>query len=116
MLKFSIAGILLLPIAGLAASTGGSTCENLSKLNLPHVTVNSAETVAAGAFTPPAAPGPFGPNMSLFHGLPAWPRTRFIELSRTADPAGVRAVEVPGGELNSRQSQKLSGLLYCSSR
>ena len=74
MLKFSIAGILLLPIAGLAASTGGSTCENLSKLNLPHVTVNSAETVAAGAFTPPAAPGPFGPNMALFHGLPAFCR------------------------------------------
>lgn len=54
MLKFWIAGTLLLPLAVpmLAAPTGGSNCENLSKLSLPNVTINSAETVAAGAFTP----------------------------------------------------------------
>jgi feruloyl esterase len=78
MLKFSIAGILLLPVAltvpMIAAPTGGSNCENLSKLRLSNVTINSAETVAAGAFTPPPAPGPFGPNPALFKSLPAFCR------------------------------------------
>lgn len=74
MLKFSIAGILLLPLAAFAARTGGSTCDSLSTLNMPHVTINSAQTVAAGAFTPPAAPGPFRPNTALFHSLPAFCR------------------------------------------
>ena len=76
MLKFSIAGILLLPAALLAATTGASNCENVSKLNLPNVTINSAETVAAGAFEPPKTPGPFRPNTALYKGLPSFCRVR----------------------------------------
>ncbi len=75
MTKFSITALLLLPAAMLAAApTGGSTCDSLSKLRLPNVTIASAQSVAAGAFTPPAAPGPFGPNPALFKGLPAFCR------------------------------------------
>jgi feruloyl esterase len=76
MTKFSIASLsLLISAAALAAApTGGSTCENLSRLSLPHVTITSAESVAAGAFMPPAAPGPFRMNMALFKGLPAFCR------------------------------------------
>jgi feruloyl esterase len=74
MLKFSMAGILLLPIAALAAPTGGSVCENLAKASLPNVTINSAETVAAGTFAPPPSPGPFKPNMALFQSLPSFCR------------------------------------------
>ena len=40
MTKFSIATLLLLPAATLAAApTGGSTCDNLSKLSLPNVKI-----------------------------------------------------------------------------
>jgi feruloyl esterase len=75
MMKFSIATLLLLSAAALAAApTGGSPCESLSKLSLPNVTINSAESIAAGAFTPPPAPGPFGPNPALFKSLPAFCR------------------------------------------
>jgi feruloyl esterase len=72
---FPIVALLLLPAATLAAAPiGGSNCESLSKLSLPNVTINSADTVAPGAFTPPATPGPFGPNPALFKSLPAFCR------------------------------------------
>ncbi len=75
MTKFSIAALLVLPAATLAAApTGGSTCDSLSKIGLPHVTITSAQTVASGAFTPPAAPGPGRPNMALFQSLPTFCR------------------------------------------
>jgi feruloyl esterase len=66
---------LFLPAAAslVAAPTGGSTCESLSKLALPNVTITLAQNVAAGAFTPPAAPGPGRPN-AAFQGLPAFCR------------------------------------------
>src|SRR5277367_5419306 len=72
--KFMIA-LLVIPAGSLvAAPTGASTCDSLSRLSLPHVTITSAESVAAGAFTPPAAPGPGRPNTALFKGLPAFCR------------------------------------------
>jgi feruloyl esterase len=74
MLKFSIAAGLLLPLAMIAAPTGGSTCEALSKVSLPNVTINSAVTVASGAFTPPPAPGPGPANNALFQSLPSFCR------------------------------------------
>jgi feruloyl esterase len=75
MTKFSIATLLLLPVATLAAApTGGSPCDTLSKLSLPKVAITSAQSVAAGAFTPPPSPGPFGPNLALFKSLPAFCR------------------------------------------
>ena len=72
--KFSIAVLLLLPASLMAAATGGSTCDSLSKLSLPNVTITSAQSVAAGAFTPPAVPGPGRSNAELFKGLPAFCR------------------------------------------
>jgi len=72
--KFSFAVTLLLPASLMAAATGGSTCDSLSKLSLPNVTITSAQSVAAGAFTPPAVPGPGRSNAELFKGLPAFCR------------------------------------------
>jgi len=75
MTKFPIAALLLISAGALvAAPTGGSTCDSLSKLNLPNVTINSAQSVAAGAFIPPAAPGPFQLSPALFKGLPEFCR------------------------------------------
>lgn len=74
MTKSPAAALFLISAASLiAAPTGGSACENLSKLSSPNVTINSAETVAAGAFTPPTTPGP-PPNMALFKSLPPFCR------------------------------------------
>ena len=61
MTKFSIAALLLPAASLIGAPTGGSTCDSLSRFSLPNVTINSAQTVAAGAFTPPAGP-PGGPG------------------------------------------------------
>src|ERR1700677_2178863 len=73
--KFSITTLLMISAGSLtAAPTGGSTCDNLSKLSLPNVTITSAQTVSAGAFTPPASPGPGRPNMALYQALPAFCR------------------------------------------
>jgi len=72
--SWSAGSLLLMAGALTAAPTGGSTCESLSKLSLPHVTITQAQEFAAGAFTPPTAPGPFQPNPALFKGLPAFCR------------------------------------------
>jgi Tannase and feruloyl esterase len=75
MMKLPIAALLVISTGSLiAAPTGGSTCDSLSRLNLPNVTVNSAQSVAAGAFTPPAAPGPFQLSPKLFKDLPEFCR------------------------------------------
>ncbi len=75
MTKLSTTLLLLLPACTLAAApTGGSACDNLSKLSLPNVTITSAQSVAEGAFTPPASPGPGQPNTALFKGLPEFCR------------------------------------------
>lgn len=85
MTKFSISTILFIPLATLAAApTGGSPCESLSKLTLPNVAITSAQTIAAGAFTPPPAPGPFGPNPALFKTLPVFCRV-MATLSPSSD-------------------------------
>src|SRR3984957_2190136 len=75
MTKFFIATLLLTVASLAAAPTGGSTCDSLSKLNLPNVTINSAQSVAAGAFTLPAGP-PAGPpgNGAQFKSLPEFCR------------------------------------------
>src|SRR6202451_2915414 len=76
MMKFSIT-VFLLPAASLMAapSTGETNCDSLSKLSLPHVTITSAQSVAAGAFTPPPGPpGGFPVNMAPFKSLPEFCR------------------------------------------
>ena len=40
-----------------ASPAAGATCESLAQLAIPNVTIASAQTVAAGAFTPPPGRG-----------------------------------------------------------
>ncbi len=78
MTKFSFAALLLPAASLIGAPTGGSPCDSLSKLNLPNVTINSAQSVAAGTFTPPTGPAgaPAGPpgNAAQFKNLPEFCR------------------------------------------
>ena len=52
---------MLFTLALAAALSNPAACENLKSLSLPNTTITSAQPVAAGPFTPPAAPGAGGP-------------------------------------------------------
>src|SRR5215831_1595293 len=47
---------LFLGAALVAAPALGANCEDMSRLNIPNVKIDSAQLVAAGTFTPPPAP------------------------------------------------------------
>lgn len=49
-------GFLLIGAALLAAPALGANCEDMARLNIPNARIDSAQLVAAGAFTPPPAP------------------------------------------------------------
>src|SRR6185295_9765928 len=51
-----------------------STCEDLSKLSLPNTTITLAQSVAAGAFTPPAPARGGAPGANPFANVPAFCR------------------------------------------
>lgn len=58
----------------IASSASAATCEELAAVTVPHAAVTSAQTVAAGTFTPPAGRGGRGGNP--FAQLPAFCRVR----------------------------------------
>jgi feruloyl esterase len=99
MTKFSIATLLISASSLIAAPTGGSTCDNLARLSLPHVTITSAVSVGAGAFTPPAAPGPGRPNTALFKTLPAFCRV-MATLAPSSDSDIKMEVWLPSSDWN----------------
>src|SRR5215471_2506227 len=68
------AGLLLLVVAlsNPSAAAAATACEDLSKISLPNTTITLAQSIAAGAFTPPA--GARGGNQ--FGNLPAFCRVQ----------------------------------------
>src|SRR5688500_363970 len=52
--------ITLTAMSLMAMLAQASPCESLRTLTLPNTTITSAQLVPAGAFTPPAQPGPPG--------------------------------------------------------
>ncbi len=73
----------LLSAAAVARTSGAATCESLSSVSLPNVTVTLAQPVAAGAFTPPARGGNAGRGPQ-FGDLPAFCRVQ-ATLKPTSD-------------------------------
>lgn len=75
--------LLTLAATPLIAAT---TCENLTSLKLSNATINSAQTVTAGAFTPPAVPGRAGrgPAVNPYKDLPSFCRVQ-ATLTPTSD-------------------------------
>jgi feruloyl esterase len=61
---------LLATVMVASLESAGATCESLTSLKLPHVTMTSAQVVAAGAF----APARGGGSAAAFKGLPAFCR------------------------------------------
>ena len=67
-----------------------SACERLTSLALPNTTVTMAETVAAGAFVPPAVTGmPVPPPRVLFAGLPS-----FCRVAATLKPSADSDIKI----------------------
>lgn len=70
-----------------------ATCESLTSLSLPDATVTSAQTVAAGAFTPPADPngrGGRGPGANnIYKELPS-----FCRVSATLKPTSDSDIKI----------------------
>jgi Tannase and feruloyl esterase len=67
----------LLTLAALCAAPAfAASCESLASLELPDTTITLAQSVAAGAFVPPAAPakGKGKQNATTFRDLPAFCR------------------------------------------
>jgi feruloyl esterase len=61
LFKFCRQWLIVLPLTALGfVSVSAATCEGLAELKLPNTTITSAQSVAAGAFTPSAnAAGPY---------------------------------------------------------
>src|SRR5207244_375954 len=55
MLGAGFAALLLATLLYGHAEAAAASCESLSALKLPNTTITSAQSVGAGAFTPPAA-------------------------------------------------------------
>src|SRR5262252_1360971 len=80
-----LATVSYLSMPSLEAAT---SCENLKTLSLPNTTVTTAETVAAGAFTPPAPANGRGRGVpaNAYADLPAFCRvTATIKPSADSD-------------------------------
>jgi feruloyl esterase len=99
-----------------AAPTAASSCEQLAALTLPHAKIESAETVAAGTFTPPppargadpagAAPaagrgGGRGAAINPYEKLPAFCRVRAV-LTPTSDSDIKAEVWLPASGWNGK--------------
>ena len=83
--------IVLITAAALTAGTAGGSCESLASLRLPDATIDSAQSVAAGAFEP-AGGGSGGANGRLagaFKGLPA-----FCRVAATLKPSNDSDIKV----------------------
>jgi feruloyl esterase len=64
-----LAGVVVFGVVLSATPAFAAPCESLSTLKLPDTTITSAQSVAAGAFEPPAGPSP-----AIFKELPAFCR------------------------------------------
>jgi Tannase and feruloyl esterase len=67
-----------------SGSAAAATCESLASLSLPNTTITSAQTVAAGAFTPPTPARGGAAAPSPFSNLPAFCRVQGA-VKRTGD-------------------------------
>jgi hypothetical protein len=72
---FAVAFLALLTVSTDAFAQDSQSCESLANLTLQNAKVASAQSVAAGAFTPPAAATPWlNGNADFYKSLPAFCR------------------------------------------
>ena len=89
-LPFVLAAVSIIVLA--PSVMAATSCENLASLKLPDTTITLAQTVAAGAFVPPAAPGGrggFPGQADLFKELPA-----FCRVAATLKPSSDSDIKI----------------------
>ena len=91
MKKFAVVAFLAVSCALVpCARAAGQSCEQLAQLALPNTKVTSAQTVAAGTFTPPAGTPPWmAGDPSFFKRLPA-----FCRVTATAKPSADSDIKI----------------------
>ena len=83
LLRFAVSAVVLVLVGCRQnPATASGSCENLTSLSLPNTTITAAQTVAAGAFTPPAPANATNPP-TPFVDLPA-----FCRVTATIKSAG----------------------------
>src|SRR5438445_9574987 len=82
---------------GQDAASGTHSCGDLAQLELLGARILSAETVAAGAFTPPNASPLVAGNPSFYKTLPAFCRV-VVEATPSADSSIKIEVWMPAGD------------------
>src|SRR6266404_4179071 len=83
--------VVLTIVVFASAAIAATPCENLASLKLPETTITAAQSIAAGAFQPPAGSGPrggAGPG-AAFKDLPA-----FCRVAATLKPSGDSDIKV----------------------
>jgi len=109
---FAAVGTVLLSCAafGQKAPSGAPSCEGLAQLELPQAKILSAQTVAAGAFTPPSNMTPWlVGDASFYKMLPAFCRV-VVEATPSADSSIKVEVWMPvGTQSGSGWNGKLQG-------
>jgi feruloyl esterase len=97
--------------AGPALAAPPRPCEALDGLRLPGATITRAQTVAAGAFTPPVPPAPNAPPGPGYGDLPSFCRVA-AELAPTPDSHVKIEVWLPGprGVASTGWNGKLMGI------
>ncbi len=111
-LVFATVGAVLMSCGtyGQVASPGTNSCEGLAQLELPGAKILSAQTVAAGAFTPPPNTTPWIVGDPAFYKvLPAFCRV-VVEATPSADSSiKIEVWMPPNGQSGSRWNGKLQG-------
>src|SRR5262245_23923824 len=82
MLTATVCACVLASIAAHQPVAARTSCENLASLGLPNATITSAQSVAAGAFTPPDG------------GQPARNAPAFCRVTATLKPTGDSDIKV----------------------
>jgi len=77
------------------------SCESLGQLQLPYTKITLAESVAAGAFTPPPGPNPAPGMPANYNDVPAFCRI-VAEVSPTTDSNIKIEVWLPAGGWNGK--------------
>jgi feruloyl esterase len=88
-MKIATAVLAILAVAPIAH---GASCESLAGLKLQDTTITLAESVAAGAFAPPAGPrgrGGAGPQGNAYRNLPA-----FCRVAATIKPSSDSDIKI----------------------
>ena len=80
---------ILVLIAAVVPSVWAASCESLSSLALPDTTITMAQSVAAGAFAPPAGGRGKGDPAAAFRNLPA-----FCRVAATLKPSSDSDIKI----------------------